>query len=168
MSRDVVPERIDASAAGGTGRDVALPSSEAAIPAATAALVVCGAGDRAEGSAVTGAPDIGADRSSIGIPPIVAGVVADPIGNVTAPGVAAAVGWRASGIAGTAFAVAVAVAVAAAAAAEAAGSTAAVCAAGRAEYCQPAKAIATMPTPAAIAASHAFDPAGRDSAGSGA
>ena len=80
-------------------RDVALPSSEAAIPAATVPLVVFGDGARAGGIAGCGAPDhAGAVAlASTGTGDVAsatagAGVVGAPIGNVTAPGAAAMAG----------------------------------------------------------------------------
>ena len=80
-----------------SGRDVALPSSDAVIPAATVPLVVFGDGERAMGIVDCGAPDhAGAvDLASSGtgdVASATAGVAGAPIGNVTAPGAAAVAG----------------------------------------------------------------------------
>src|SRR5450432_3924352 len=166
MPRDVVGERSDPSPDDGATRDVAPPSNEAAMPAATAALVVVGTGARATGGTGIAEPvHAGADTSPTGTGVVVrasAGAGAATIGVGEAPGSTPAV----AGGAGRALATG--------------GGTVAVAAGGaaastllppppcRAEYCHPAKASAATKTLPAATTSQVFDRAARAVASGGA
>ena len=166
MPRGVVVGRRVASPAGGTGRPpVAPPNNVVAIPAATAALVFGGEGERATGSGDVGVPvHWGADLSATGaeaVVPAQTGAGTTPVEVVGATASPPDVGTaaRASGRVGVAEIVA------------GGGATSTTLAAPscRAEYCHPAKAIATTPTvPATTATSQFFDRAGGATATDGA